>query len=60
MDIRSIASIATQPILSSGQAGTVESVANAERVRDESDSKRKEADHSDTEREVGRKVDVKV
>lgn len=60
MDIRSIASIASQPILSSGQAGSVESVANAQRVRDESNSERRDADRSDTEREVGRKVDVKA
>ncbi len=60
MDIRSIASIASQPILSSGQAGAVESVANAERIRDDSNAERRDADRSDTEREVGRKVDVKA
>lgn len=60
MDIRSIASIASQPILSSGQAGAVESVANAERIRDDANSERRDADRSDTEREVGRKVDVKA
>ncbi len=58
MDIQGAAAVAAQPIASTGRSGSPESVVEAQQRPADSAIERKEVERSETDKNVGAKVDI--